>query len=219
MSCLRTPGERTYRVRVDMAHLDVDGLVGVLTGVGLEAEHDHLERCADCRAELDSWRRRLPVLKELTEETIDSDEEHMLRVMFRQLGPAGRRSWIARFVRRSDPGPEPVAVPARGALSSSLEEYRAGPWSIVLQIRPSDTCDGYDVHGQLTGSGGERRDGGEVVVASDRGHGCRSTLDSFGEFRLSGLPADTYRASWVLGEEHIDLNGLEIGNSDDSSGG
>ena len=202
-----------------MAHLEVDRLVGVLTGFGLETELAHIEQCADCRAELDAWSRRLPVLKELTAETIDGDEEHMLRVMFRQLGPAGRRSWIASFVRGSDPGPEPVAVAARGAVSSSLEEYRAGPWSIVLQIRPSDASDGYDVHGQLSGSGGERRDGGDVVVASDRGHGCRTTLDSYGEFRLSGLPADTYSASWVLGEEHIELNGLKIGSSDDVPGG
>jgi len=202
-----------------MAHLEVDRLVGVLTGFGLEIELAHIERCAGCRAELDSWKRRLPVLKELTADAIDGDEEHLLRVMFRQLGPVERRSWIARLVRRSEPGPEPVMAVARGAVSSSLEEYSAGPWSIVLQIRPSDTNDGFDVHGQLCGSGGERRDGGDVVLASDRGHGWRATLDSYGEFRLSGLPADTYSASWVLGEEHIDLSDLKIGDPDDGSGG
>jgi hypothetical protein len=196
-----------------MAHLEVDRIIDVVNGKGETAELDHIDGCVECRGEIDAWSRRLPVLESLAAEELASGELHRLRTLYRQLGPSGKQSWIARLVRRSEPGHQAVPDPVRGALSPSFEEYDAGSWSIVLQIRPSDTEARFDIHGQMSSVAGEPHDGGDVVFASDSGPGFRATLDRFGEFRLRAVPAGIYGATWVVNNERIDLTELGIGVS------
>jgi len=198
-----------------MSHLEVDQFVGILRGRGSEDERCHLEGCTLCRAELDTWRRRLPVLGDLLTGSLADTELHRLRVLFRQLGPAGRKNRRATLVKTSGPRPAAAMVAVRGTLAASLEEYEAGPWKIVLQVRPSDAEARFDVHGQMSSRDGASLPGGDVMVSSDDGHSLRTTLDGFGEFRFRGMPEGVYRATWVVGAERIEISGLEIGGGGD----
>jgi hypothetical protein len=197
-----------------MRHLDIDHIISALNGTATGRDQTHLEGCIRCQEDLEAWRRRLDDLRDIESNALTESELHNLRSMFRHYGPTpARQSWLARLVRRSEP--TPVAVAARGSLSTTFEEYRAGPWSLVIQIRPSGAADLYDIHGQLTGA--EVR-GGELLLTSDLGFGERSQLDSYGEFHLPGVPAGAYDATCLVGDARIDLKNLDIGDTDDRPG-
>ena len=197
-----------------MKHLDFDRIISTLDGTATAPERSHLEGCIRCQEDLETWRRRLDDLRDIESNAVTETELHNLRTMFRHYGPTvERQSWLARLVRRSEP--TPVAVAARGSLSTTFEEYRAGTWSLVIQIRPSGATDLYDIHGQLTGAEGQ---GGELLLTSDLGFGERSQLDSYGEFHLPGVPAGAYDATCLVGDARIELRKLDIGDTDDRPG-
>lgn len=197
-----------------MNHFDVSRVLSVLTGSGTAQEHTHLEGCERCRSALEAWRPRLSALRELESNAVDESEMHNLRVLFRQLGPRSERvSWVARLVR----GPEPAADPVRGGLAASLGAYRAGPYEILLQVRPSDAEGRFDVHGQVADEQGAPLEGSEVVLTSTEGYADRRQLDAFGEFRLVGVPAGATRLVWVAGDARIELEELSVGERDDGA--
>ena len=197
-----------------MRHLDIDRIVFVLDGTATGSDQAHLEDCDRCRTELELWRRRLDGLRELESNALNENEIHHLRALYRHYGPArAGQSWLARLVRRSES--TPVAVGARGSLSTMFVEYEAGPWGLLIQIKPSVRADLYDVHGQLTG---DNVQDGEVLLTSDLGFAGRSRVDGHGEFHLPGVPAGSYDATWRVGDVHIGLHELGIGGADDAPG-
>jgi hypothetical protein len=197
-----------------MKHLDIDHIISALDGTATGQDRAHLEECTRCQQDLESWRQRLRELREMESVSLNESEIHNLRAMFRHYGPAPeRQSWIARLVRRSEP--TPVAVTARGGLSTTFEEYQAGPWGLVIQVKPSSGADLYDIHGQLTGA--EVREG-ELLLTSDLGFGERRPLDSYGEFHLPGVPAGAYDATCLIGDVRIELKNLDVGDTDDRPG-
>jgi hypothetical protein len=199
-----------------MAHLDVGRIVEAVTaGVSAE-ERAHLRECPNCRGELEAWRRHLQGLRELEADDLDPTEIHLLRALFRELGPSPKRSsWIAQLVRRSEPALAEEA--ARGTFFTTFEEYRAGPWELVIQVKPLDAEQRYDVYGQLTGDEAQVSEGAGALLTSDSGFGELVRLDAFGEFKFHRVPMGTYNASWQLGEESIELGELHIGEVDDGS--
>lgn len=198
-----------------MNHLDVDRVLSVLAGDGTADEHTHLEECARCRSALEAWRPRLAALRELESNAVETSEMHNLRVLYRQLGPVrAGRSWVARMTR----GPELAAGPVRGDLAASFRAYSAGPYEIVLQVRPSKTDGRFDIQGQIADGDGAAPEGSSVVLTSPAGHADSANLDRFGEFRLAGVPAGLCRLVWLVGDSRIDLEELVVGKEDDGAG-
>jgi hypothetical protein len=197
-----------------MAHLELDRIVDLIAGQGAAEERAHLDSCPRCGDALEVWRRRLQELRSLEHETVEPSELHSLRTLFSQLGPSPRvRSWLADLVRRSDP--VAAAAAARGGLSTSFEQYQAGPWDLVIQIKPSEAEHRYDLHGQITGGEDRRPEGAEAVLVSDEGYGERVVVDSYGEFRFQSVPPGIYSASWRLRDERIEIEELGVGDRDD----
>jgi hypothetical protein len=199
-----------------MSHLDVVRLLSVLKGEGTAHERAHLDGCANCSHELEVWRPRLAGLRELASSTVAPAEFHNLRVLFRSLGPRPEgRSWVARMLH----GPELAAAPVRGGLEATLGAYRAGPYEIVIEVRPSEIKGRFDVHGQVVDDDGVAPEPAEVVLTSPEGYADRVRLDAYGEFRLVGVPPGRSRLAWVVGDSRIDLEELEIGEPNDEAGG
>jgi hypothetical protein len=199
-----------------MNHLDVVQLLSVLAGKGTAQERTHLDGCASCSHELEVWRPRVAGLRELASSAVDPAEIHNLRVLFRSLGPRPEGcSWVARVLR----GQKLAAAPLRGGLEASLGAYRAGPYEIVIEVRPSEIEGRFDVHGQVMDDHGGTPEHAEVVLTSIEGHADRVQLDAYGEFRIIAVPPGTSRLAWIVGDSRIDLEELEIGERDDETGG
>lgn len=197
-----------------MNHLDIVHVLSVLAGNGSSADHSHLEECTSCRRDLEAWRPRLSDLRDLETTAVEASELHNLRVLFRQLGPASNvRSWVARLIR----GPELVAESVRGGLESSLGAYQAGPYEIVVQIRPSAVEGRFDVHGQVAREDGRAPENARVVLTSLDGHVDRAELDRFGEFQLAAVPAGSVRMVWFAGKSRIDLEELAVGGPNEDA--
>ncbi len=200
-----------------MRHLDIDRIISALDGTATDGDQTHLEECAQCRRDFEQWQQRRHVLREFESNALSQNEIHHLRTMYRHYGPTpARQSWLAQLVRRSEPTPATVA--ARGGLSTTFEEYQAGPWALLIQVKPSGGADMYDVHGQLTGEAEEDAQGGELLLTSERGFGERSRLDRYGEFHLPRVPAGAYDATLLVGDVRIELRELDIGDTDDRPG-
>jgi hypothetical protein len=194
-----------------MKHLDVDRVIEAVTGRASDAERVHVDTCDRCRSEVESWRKDLEALRELEAESMSDAELHRLRVMFRQLGPARERpSLVARLIRRSEPA---AAAAVRGGVTSTFEEYQAGPFGVVLQIRPAGH-DLFDVHGQLSTDAGPVGDEAVAVLSSADGWVGRATLDAHGEFRLRGVPAGPYALFWSVRDTHVRIDQLWVGDDD-----
>jgi hypothetical protein len=197
-----------------MSHLDIIHVLSVLNGNGSSADHSHLEECASCRRDLDSWRPRLSDLRDLETNAVEASELHNLRVLFRQLGPASIvRSWVARLIR----GPKLAVESVRGGLEASLGAYQAGPYEIVVQIRPSSFEGRFDVHGQVMREDGMVPESTHVVLTSLDGHVDRAELDRFGEFQLAAVPAGPIRMVWFAGDSRIDLEELAVGGPNEDA--
>jgi hypothetical protein len=197
-----------------MRHLDVDRVLAVLGGEGSEGERAHLGECASCRRALDTWQLRMADLRELESNAVESSEMHNLRVVFRQLGPRpeGMR-WVARLTH----GPELAAEPVRGGLAASLGSYRAGPFEIVILVRPAEMEGRFEIQGQIENVEDAAPRGVSVVVTSRDGYVDRAALDTFGEFRLTNVPAGPSRLVWLVGNSRIDLMELAVGEPDDDA--
>jgi len=199
-----------------MKHLDVDRVIEAVAGRASDAERVHVEACDRCRSEVESWRHDLEALRELEAESLSDGEIHRLRVMFRQLGPSREKaSLVARLVRRSEPAAAAASV--RGGVTSTFEEYQAGPFGVVLQVRPAGH-DMFDVHGQLSSDAGPVGDDAEAVLSSAGGWVGRATLDVHGEFRWHGVPAGPYALFWSVRDRHVRIDRLWIGDDDADPG-
>lgn len=199
-----------------MKHLDIDRVLAVLSGGGTEAEAEHVEDCGSCRQELSLWQRRVCDLRELERNALEPGELHSLAVMFRVHGPVSAgQSWVARLVG----GSEPAVAAVRGGLTSTFGAYRAGPFQILIQVRPSRDEGRYDVQGQVVHENGDAPAGGTAVVLGEDGHADQTVLDTYGEFGFAGLPAGACRLRWLLGDDRIDLETLAVGDEVDGSEG
>jgi len=138
-----------------------------------------------------------------------------LLALFRHLGPSpAGRSWIASLVRSS----EPAAAAVRGSAVSTLQAYRAGPWEIVVQIRPTALPGSFDLQGQVVDDEDRAPGESEVVLLSDGGFVDRAATDEFGEFRFRGVPAGPYRALWLMADGRIEVESLPVGDDNDAAG-
>lgn len=168
--------------------------------------------CDVCSRLLDLWRTRLEDLRDVEQNRLDNFEIHRLRVLFRELGPSpDTRRWVARLFRSSVPE---TAVAVRGSLAATLEAYKAGPYQIVLQTRPSEREGRFDLHGQLTVESDEVPPGMQVVLTTDAGFAERASIDAFGEFSVIGVPRGACRFACYNADERIEFDGLEIGEGD-----
>jgi hypothetical protein len=169
-----------------MSHLEIHRIFDLIGGLGTADDQSHVEDCEGCRRQLEVWRGRLGDLRELESNAVDASEMHLLRVLYRELGPVSvGRNWVARLIRSLEPA---ATAAVRGGLSSTLNAYEAGPYEIVLQIRPSDTEGRFDLQGQVASDGERMPKGTYVVVTSDLGHADRAAIDAHGEFRLTAVP-------------------------------
>jgi len=195
-----------------MSHLEIHQIFDLIGGLDDADDQRHLQDCQVCRRQLEVWRDRLGDLRELESNAVDASEMHMLRVLFRELGPAPvGRNWVAQLIR----GPEPVAAAAvRGGLSSILKAYEAGPFEIVLQIRPSETEGRFDLQGQVSSDPDRVPKSAHVVLTSEQGHADRAAVDAFGEFRLTAVPEGLCRLVWSGDGERIELDELTVGEPD-----
>ena len=137
---------------------------------------------------------------------------HLLRVLYRELGPVSvGRNWVARLIRSLEPA---ATAAVRGGLSSTLKAYEAGPYEIVLQIRPSDFEGRFDLQGQVATGGEPIPTGMHVIVTSEQGHADRASVDTHGEFRLTAVPEGLCRLVWCGDGERIELDALTVGEPD-----
>lgn len=199
-----------------MSHLDLDRIFDLLGGSGTAEETSHLEECDICRRQLELWRTRVDDLRTVESNAVTPAEMHNLRVLFREFGPSpANRSWAARLIRSSQPA---AAAAVRGGLAPTFAAYEAGPYQIVLQVSPSETEGRFDLQGQVAGDGRQIPASSQVVLSSGRGYADRVTVDSFGEFRIAGVPEGPCRLVWYGGGERIDLDGLRVGECDGDDG-
>ena len=198
-----------------MTHLDIDRVIAASGGEMTAEEKVHLAGCVSCRGEIASWRQRINDLREIEASPVDAGEIHNLLALFRHLGPSpAGRSWIASLVRSS----EPAAAAVRGSAASTLQAYRAGPWEIVVQIRPTALPDRFDLQGQVVDNEDRAPGESEVVLLSAGGYVDRAATDEFGEFRFRGVPAGPYRALWMMADGRIEVESLTVGDGDDAAG-
>ncbi len=192
-----------------MQHLHEDRLIEIARGGGSPEEHRHLASCRACTRAVRLWRKRLEGMGELAAAALSDGERHRLRVLFRQLGPGRRESWVARLVRRA-PRPAPAL---RGQSVASLEDLEAGPYRGLLQVRPSG--DGtFELH-LMVRRGGEAAPAGSRFVLS--GPGARAhvaLLDEHGEVHVGGLEPGRYSAVCWLPEGRMELPEIRVGGGD-----
>jgi len=194
-----------------MSHLDDASILDLLAGAGDQTAREHLEACEMCRAELEAWRGRMEILRDMEAEEIGPSEEHQLRVLFRQLGPAPARGrWLARVMAQPAQGME-GAMAVRGALSSTLTHYRAGGRSVIVQIIPNAGGESYEVHGRVVADPSAIA-GSAVVLHSPDGAGGATEPDPLGEFHFQSMPAGSYRLTWASAAGRLDVEGLTIGS-------
>jgi hypothetical protein len=195
-----------------MSHLELHDFFEIIGGQGPVAKRRHVEECDGCRRELEAWRVRVGDIRLLEANPVDASEFHQLRVLFRELGPdPGSRSWVARLVSGLQPS---AAAAVRGGLSSTLTAFEAGPYEVILQIRPSDTKGRFDLQGQVTSGEEQLPSDSSVVVSSDLGHADRAAVDSFGEFHFGGVPEGTCRLVWYGKGVRVELDGFTVGEPD-----
>ena len=196
-----------------MSHLEIHRIFDLIGGLGTADDQSHLEGCDACSRQLEVWRGRLGDLRELESNAVDASEMHMLRVLYRELGPApAGLNWVAQLIRGSVPA---AAAAVRGGLSSTLNAYQAGPYEIVVQIRPSKVEGRFDLQGQLASDEAEVPKNARVVFTSELGYVDQAGLDAYGEFRLTAVPEGPYRLVWCGDGERIELDVLAVGESDD----
>jgi len=190
-------------------HLDLDRILEALAGGG-ETEKNHLAGCERCRAELERWRGRLEALRAADAEEVTPKEEHRLRVLFRQFGPSPQRTpLLARLVRTSA---QPTPLAATRGRAAALSEFQAGAYSATVQVLPGKRAGRYEVHGSLLRDGGEAAAGSAALTGERPPYGDRHSLDEFGEFHFSGVPGGTYRVTWAVDGERIEVEELTIGD-------
>jgi hypothetical protein len=200
-----------------MSHLEFDRIFDLM-GCSVTAEDtSHVSDCEVCRRRLDLWRTRLDDLREIGSNPVSEAEKHNLRALFRELGPSPAiRNLAARLIRTS----EPVGAGAvRGGLAATFAAYEAGPYQIVLQLGASQTEGRFDIQGQVVGEGRRVPSSTQVVLTSEAGFADLAPVDTFGEFRLAGVPEGPWRLVWYGGGERIELEGLDVGECDDEDGG
>jgi len=199
-----------------MSHLDFDHLFDLMGDSGNAEDASHLAECDVCRRRLELWRIRFDDLRAIEANVVTTAEIHNLRVLFREYGPSpDARSWAARLVRSSQ---LPAAEPVRGGLAATFAAYEAGPYQIVLQVSPSEKEGRFDLQGQVASEASHVPASTEVVLTSEHGYADRVTVDSFGEFRMAGVPVGLCRLVWYGGGERIDLDGLNVGGGDGDDG-
>ncbi len=195
-----------------MSHLEIHRIFDLIGGLGTADDQSHVEGCEGCRRQLEVWRGRLGDLRELESNAVDGSEMHLLRVLYRELGPVSvGRNWVARLIRSLEPA---ATAAVRGGLSSTLKAYEAGPYEIVLQIRPSDFEGRFDLQGQVATGGEPIPTGMHVIVTSEQGHADRASVDTHGEFRLTAVPEGLCRLVWCGDGERIELDALTVGEPD-----
>ncbi len=195
-----------------MSHLEIHRIFDLIGGLGTAQDELHLQDCDGCRCRLEVWRDRLGDLRELESNAVDSSELHLLRALYRELGPrSAGRSWVARLMNGLEPA---SAAAVRGGLSSTLRAYEAGPFEIVLQTRPSNTEGRFDLQGQVASGGEPIPKGTHVVVTSEQGHVDRTSVDAHGEFRITAVPEGLCRLVWFGNGERIELDALAVGEQD-----
>ena len=195
-----------------MSHQEIHQILDLVGGSGAADEQRHLQDCEVCRQQVEVWRGRVGDLRELKSNQVDASEMHLLRALYRELGP---RSASRRWVARLSSGLEPASAAAvRGGLSSTLKAYEAGPFEIVLQIRPSNTEGRFDLQGQVARGGEPVAKGTHMVVTSEQGHVDRASVDAHGEFRITAVPEGLCRLVWFGDGEHFEVDALTVGGRD-----
>jgi len=197
---------------MDMEHLTDERIVDLIGGDEIPGAHEHLVSCSRCRALHQQWLQRMELLRDLHRETVDTAELHRLRVMYRELGPqpAGTARWLARLVRTT--AMQPAAV--RGAVSGSILEYEAGPYSLLLRVGTVGRGSTVSVHGQLTTMRGDVGGGGTMALSAVDGRAYVCDIDRFGEFHLARIVPGRYRALWWIDGGAIELADLAIGGDE-----
>jgi len=94
------------------------------------------------------------------------------------------------------------------------ERREAGPFEIVLQIRPSNKVGRFDLQGQVASDGEPIPKGAHVVVTSEQGHVDRTSVDAHGEFRFIAVPEGLCRLVWFGDGARIELDELAVGEQD-----
>jgi len=195
-----------------MSHLETHQILDLVNGSGVAEDQRHLRDCEVCRRQVDVWRSRVGDLRELESNVVDTQEMHLLRALYRELGPrSDRRNWVARVISSLEPVP---AAAVRGGLSSTLKAFEAGPFEIVLQIRPSNKVGRFDLQGQVASDGEPIPKGAHVVVTSEQGHVDRTSVDAHGEFRFIAVPEGLCRLVWFGDGARIELDELAVGEQD-----
>lgn len=197
-----------------MTHLSDERALAVLGGKASEAEREHLAGCETCRQELVHWKSLLADLGELEREETEARELHILRTLFRELGPGSvRQVWTGHL--RSSSAIEPALTAVRGpAGAPQMFDFEAGPYRVLLQVLPRGGSR-FDLHGQITDERGEPAGGGRVVLGEESGASAEGVIDELGEFHVGHILGGVYRGTWWLQEHRIDLLSLLIGEGDD----
>ena len=192
-----------------MKHLDDDRLIALARGEGTEGERAHLGACPRCREAAGEWTRWLEGMASMERERLSDADRHNLRALYSALGPARQESLLARLVR-------PVLVPAaavRGAATARLEEYEAGAYRLLLEVRPTGGGR-FDLHLAVLAPEGETLEDARLVLRSPELPGLIARLDRQGEAHLAGLAPGRYEVSCWLPGGRVELPTVEVGGTD-----
>jgi len=191
-----------------MKHLDDHRLIELARGEGSEAERRHLEACRECRDAVGQWARWLEGLRATEGEELSDSDRHNLRALYATLGPRRRESLVARLLR---PAPE-LAAAVRGAATARLDEYEAGSYRLIVEVRPVGG-ERYDLHLAVLPPGDEAVGGSRVVLRSDSLPGLIVRLDASGETHVAGLDAGRYEVACWLPGGRVELPTVEVGGA------
>lgn len=190
-----------------MTHPTDAAVVDFLRHATDETLAEHLEQCSACGRRAETWREILRGLTELETERVDSGELHRLLALYRCRGPApgGVRQWLATLVRSS----ATAAAALRGHAETVVQEHRAGPFQIILAIRP-DQRDGFRVRGQIIDDE-DQSTAGDAVLSANSGRTIEAAIDEFGEFALGEVPTGRHRLLLAMARTRVVIDGIDVG--------
>ena len=196
-----------------MDHMTEAQIIDLIEGEGPTGADSHIEDCPRCRSVRNLWIERLEALREMNRETLDESELHLLRVLFRQLGPGQNQvqRWIAKLVRSSAAAPAAV----RGVASGEIMKYSAGPYTLMLRVGAQRSRSTVSVVGQIASVKEDRQIGGTFVLTPPNGRVRLSDVDQYGEFNLTEVSPGSYRGTWWFGDQLMVVHEVEIGTDDE----
>ena len=185
-----------------MCHPAEDALIETLVGRGAPGDRRHLARCQQT---LEPWRELVDDVCLMRDSALAPEELEKLGALFRVHGPvrSGLGEWVARLVRST--AATPVAVRGGGQV---LVEHEAGPYHLVMQLRPAARARMVTIHGQVYGPG---TGDGELVVSDEHGVTAAAPIDDLGEFQLRLPGGRCYTAALLLPDGRVVIDPLDLG--------